>query len=81
VTTYGIDWYSEEELADDPDEVISRVPRIVSQFVVQPRLDRTDPDAPPPCFTTPPLCGAFGMLPLMAMLTGLVGLRTRWHKS
>ncbi|MGD2111524.1 MAG: alkaline phosphatase D family protein, partial [Phycisphaerae bacterium] len=51
VTTYGIDWYGEEELADDPDEVISRVPRIVSQFVVQPRLDRTDPDAPPPCFT------------------------------
>ena len=36
VTTYGIDAYSEEELLADPQEIINRVPGIVSQFEVKP---------------------------------------------
>jgi phosphodiesterase/alkaline phosphatase D-like protein len=36
VTVYGIDAYSEADLQADPDGVISRVPRVVSQFVVHP---------------------------------------------
>ena len=34
VTTYGIDWYSEADLAANPGGVLSRTPQIVSQFVV-----------------------------------------------
>jgi 3-phytase/alkaline phosphatase D len=37
VTTYGIDWYTAEELSADPDEVLSRHPEIVSQFRVAPQ--------------------------------------------
>jgi 3-phytase/alkaline phosphatase D len=36
VTTYGIDWYGEEELLLAPVEVLNREPKIVSQFVVSP---------------------------------------------
>jgi len=38
VTTYGIDYYTETLLLDDPAAVISRTPAIVSQFVVTPSL-------------------------------------------
>lgn len=75
VTTYGVDWYTEEELLTDTEEVLARQPRIVSQFRVQPRLDRTNPTAPPPCFTTRPFCGAMGILPLTALLPTLIGVR------
>jgi len=34
VTTYGIDWYDEPELLGDPLGVLTRVPEVVSQFVV-----------------------------------------------
>lgn len=64
VTTYGIDWYSQAELLADPEEVIGREPKVVSRFSVQPRLDRTDPDAPPQCHTSRGLCGAFGVVTL-----------------
>ena len=36
VTTYGIDYYTEADLNDDPDDVVDRTPEIVSQFVVNP---------------------------------------------
>ncbi|MDB9469060.1 phytase, partial [Dolichospermum circinale] len=36
VTTYGIDAYSREELEANPQTIISRQPRIVSQFEVDP---------------------------------------------
>lgn len=35
VTTWGIDWYDAEELNANPGEVLSRVPRVVSRFVVE----------------------------------------------
>ncbi len=37
VTTYGIEPYSEAELLANPDEITSREPQIVSQFVVNPQ--------------------------------------------
>lgn len=36
VSTYGIDWYDEDDLADDPDGVLSRTPELLSQFIVDP---------------------------------------------
>ncbi len=60
VTTYGIDWYTADQLMTDPEAITNRSPQVVSRFRVQPRLDRSLPDSPPPCFHTPPLCGAFG---------------------
>ena len=37
VTVYGIDAYSEAELLADPNSVLTREPRIVSQFTVHPK--------------------------------------------
>jgi phosphodiesterase/alkaline phosphatase D-like protein len=39
VTVYGVDAYSESDLGADPNGVIERIPRVVSQFRVHP--DRT----------------------------------------
>jgi len=36
VTVYGVDAYSETDLLTDPNSVIEKVPRIVSQFLVYP---------------------------------------------
>lgn len=36
VTTYGIDAYTVDQLADDPTSITSRTPRIISQFRVVP---------------------------------------------
>ena len=36
VTVYGIDAYGEADLQADPNGVVSRVPRVVSQFIVHP---------------------------------------------
>jgi hypothetical protein len=36
VTVYGVDAYSETDLLADPNDVINRVPRVVSQFMVHP---------------------------------------------
>ncbi len=44
VTVYGVDAYSETDLLADPDAVINRVPRVVSQFMVHP--SRATPDDP-----------------------------------
>jgi phosphodiesterase/alkaline phosphatase D-like protein len=38
VTTYGIDYYTVDELAGDPNGVTSRTPEIISQFVVNPEV-------------------------------------------
>ena len=38
ITTYGIEAYSEAELLADPEAIISRQPRVVSQFVVNPNV-------------------------------------------
>jgi 3-phytase/alkaline phosphatase D len=37
VTTYGIDWYSKADLANNPSGVVSRVPAIFNQFTVMPK--------------------------------------------
>jgi len=37
VTNYGVDFYTEAELAANPNDIITRTPTIVSQFVVTPR--------------------------------------------
>ena len=84
VTTYGVNWYSAETLVADPDAVIARRPRIVSQFMVQPKLDRSAADAPPRCFTAPRLCGAFGMATLFALpftLLTWIGGRRRTKRT
>lgn len=36
ITTYGIDWYDQDELTANPDRILSRVPRIVSRLRVSP---------------------------------------------
>jgi len=38
VTVYGVDAYSESDLLADPNGVIERVPRVVSQFLVHPMI-------------------------------------------
>ncbi|MGD8500534.1 MAG: alkaline phosphatase D family protein [Phycisphaerales bacterium] len=48
VTVYGVDAHSEADLLADPNGVVSRTPRVVSQFIVHPKstkvgdLDRDD---------------------------------------
>ncbi len=37
VTVYGVDAYGEADLLADPNGVVSRTPRVVSQFVVHPK--------------------------------------------
>jgi phosphodiesterase/alkaline phosphatase D-like protein len=37
VTTYGIDLYTEAELTANPDDIITRVSTVVSQFIVTPK--------------------------------------------
>ena len=50
VITYGIESYSENELLSDPDDILSRTPTIVSEFVVNPIMN--DP-LPKTVFGTP----------------------------
>jgi hypothetical protein len=40
VTTYGVDYYSEQDLIADPGDIITRTPAVVSQFVVTPKLNQ-----------------------------------------
>jgi phosphodiesterase/alkaline phosphatase D-like protein len=42
VTVYGLDAYSEADLQKDPNDVINRVPRVVSQFLVHPNSSTTN---------------------------------------
>jgi len=74
VTTYGIDWYTADELSADPDEVLSRRPEIVSQFRVAPQgpigassFATTDGfgSCPRSASTS---CGALGVLGTMSLL-------------
>jgi phosphodiesterase/alkaline phosphatase D-like protein len=42
VTVYGVDAYSEADLLTDPNDIINREPRVVSQFRVHPNLPTPD---------------------------------------
>jgi len=78
VTTYGIDWYDEEELSDNPEDVLGREPEVVSRFRVEPRLSSGSVagamfDAQEAnCNVRPRPCGAFGGIGLA--LLGFVRL-------
>jgi len=80
VTTYGIDWYDEEELFDDPDEVLGREPKVVSRFRVEPRPVVNSPaganiDAERAnCNVPGNTCGAVGGMGLSALGLVLLGL-------
>lgn len=63
VTTYGIAPYSEEDLLADADDVINRVPEIVSQFSVQPQVEG------PACPADVNLDGAVDIDDLFAVLS------------
>ncbi len=43
VITYGIEAYSENELLLDPDNILSRNPKIVSEFIVNPMVNNSFP--------------------------------------
>ncbi len=80
VTTYGIDWYDEEELFNDPNEVLGREPKVVSRFRVEPRLSPNliagaELDAGRAnCNRRPSTCGAFGGIGLAGLGVVLLGL-------
>lgn len=80
VTTYGIDWYDEAELFDDPDEVLGREPKVVSRFRVEPRPVLDSPaganvDAERAnCNEPGNTCGAVGGMGLWALGLVLLGL-------
>jgi alkaline phosphatase D len=63
VTTYGIPWYDEFDLANDPEEVVSRVPVIISQFEVEPVFE--DESAFDRQLRRPSPCGALGSVGLL----------------
>jgi hypothetical protein len=42
VTAWGVEPYSAEDLAADPGSVISQVPRVVSEFTVNPHMGSPD---------------------------------------
>jgi hypothetical protein len=46
VTVYGLEAYSEADLLADPNAVMSRIPRVVCQFVVHPRATAGDSGSP-----------------------------------
>jgi len=73
VTTYGIDWYDQEELVKNPEEVSGRRPRVVSRFRVEPRLTPNSAAGPDidaeraNCNVRHNTCGAFGGTGLFAL--------------
>jgi len=80
VTTYGIEWYDEAELFDDPEEVLGREPKVVSRFRVEPQ---PVPNAPAAanidaeranCNVHGNTCGAIGGMGLFALGFVLLGL-------
>ncbi|HWL93095.1 MAG TPA: alkaline phosphatase D family protein [Phycisphaerae bacterium] len=82
VMTWGIDWYSEADLALDADGVARRQPRIVSQFVVAPQGSEVRNCAAPTA-EQPPLfdCG-IGIGPVFALavigfLAAAAGIRPK----
>jgi hypothetical protein len=73
VTTYGISWYSPEDMESRPDEIVQRTPRVVSRFRVDPRGEIGTPSSPTtegaghgPWATSTP-CGALGAVNLAAL--------------
>ena len=71
VTTYGITWYSPEEMASYPDDIVQRTPRVVSRFRVDPCGDIGTGSSPitdyhGPCGRSTP-CGALGSTPCGAL--------------
>jgi phosphodiesterase/alkaline phosphatase D-like protein len=76
VTTYGIQWYDRDDLFEEPDEVLSREPRIVSQFRVEPDLFRESADLDPEetnCNKPPRACGGLGLVGWTAIGFWLMG--------
>lgn len=77
VTTYGIDWYDQIDLTDNPEEVSSRVPVVISRFEVEPIIeDELYFDRQ---VRRPSPCGAFGVVGLFwpVSLTLFSVLRSR----
>ncbi len=74
VTTYGIDWYTPEELSANPNEVLSRRPEIVSQIRVAPQgrmgtSSAATPDGAGSCTRSASTsCGALGVVGTMSLL-------------
>lgn len=68
VTTYGITWYSPEDMASYPEDIIQRTPQVVSSFRVDPCGDIGTGSSPAtgnsgPCGGRPRPCGALGPTP------------------
>jgi len=80
VTTYGIDWYNEEELFNAPDEVLGREPKVVSRFRVEPRpvpnsvAGATIDAEKAHCNVHNNTCGAFGGTGLAVLGLLLLGI-------
>lgn len=75
VRTWGINWYSPEDLANNPDAILARTPRIVSAFEVAPACD--DDNALTNCGELVPACGGLGLLSFAFGLLGMTGIRRR----
>ncbi len=77
VTTYGIPWYDQLDFANDTNEVLGRVPKVISQFNVDP-LAGVEPSFDNQ-LRRPSPCGAFGMVGLLwpAGLAALLLVRPR----
>lgn len=68
VTTYGMAWYSPEDMASYPDDLVQRTPRVVSRFRVDPcggigTGSSPTTDSQGPCGGRPRPCGALGPTP------------------
>jgi len=84
VTTYGVDWYSPEDVEADPDSVLALAPQVVSRFEVEARGDGRSRSAAQGLtgrpLTGPAVCGALDgsaacLVPLA--LAGACGGRKR----
>jgi len=80
VTTYGVDWYTQEEMLRDPVAVMRRRPEVLSRFEVSAKsVDRrfldADIDVLPGCSTFPAPCGAVGILAWGGLVMGFLFTR------
>jgi hypothetical protein len=83
VTTYGISWYDQLDLANDSDEVLGRVPKVISRFDVDPVV--VDEPSFDRQLRNPSPCGALGMVgllwPVGFAMFGLFRPRARNQKT
>lgn len=72
ITTWGVSWYTRAEALTNPDNIETRRPAIISQFVVTPTCE-----PPTDCTTQPPtgLCGAMGLANMFLLLGCFLGAR------